>query len=284
MGYCLFEHGLPEPLPDKRKMLHTFFLLTILGAGFFWIVLGSINDLQLTGLPDETVVYKYFRFKHISAILTSKKMRFNRVSSWSDKDSFEALFRGYFLVSSDKSAVVAVSDACEMLYGQSWTLTPNTMAMWDRYSSTFCLDNAAIMVKTTVGDIRRTIEDSVQVGNNSIVFNDRMIEKMHYFEEGEINEWFRSLGAFPVEKVQDYNILYAFLKRKKQRCPFVDFTIEDEVRCLAWGSDSEDSYIEFSIDDKLFHDYMIDPRLCERRRDKLKAKLIKLGVPGKIIC
>ncbi len=26
VGYCLFDTGFPEPLPDKRKMLHTFFL------------------------------------------------------------------------------------------------------------------------------------------------------------------------------------------------------------------------------------------------------------------
>ena len=28
VGYCLFDTGFPEPLPDERKMLHTFFLLT----------------------------------------------------------------------------------------------------------------------------------------------------------------------------------------------------------------------------------------------------------------
>ena len=26
VGYCLFDTGFPEPLPDKRKMLHTFLL------------------------------------------------------------------------------------------------------------------------------------------------------------------------------------------------------------------------------------------------------------------
>ena len=30
VGYCLFDTGFPEPLPDKRKMLHTFFLFTAL--------------------------------------------------------------------------------------------------------------------------------------------------------------------------------------------------------------------------------------------------------------
>jgi len=30
--HCLFEHGLPEPPADKRKVLHTFFCITPLGA------------------------------------------------------------------------------------------------------------------------------------------------------------------------------------------------------------------------------------------------------------
>ena len=34
VGYCLFDTGFPEPLPDKRKMLHTFFFTDhIRGAG-----------------------------------------------------------------------------------------------------------------------------------------------------------------------------------------------------------------------------------------------------------
>ena len=29
VGYCLFVHGLPEPLPDKRKMPHTFVFIDL---------------------------------------------------------------------------------------------------------------------------------------------------------------------------------------------------------------------------------------------------------------
>ena len=35
VGYCLFDTDFPEPLPDKRKMLHTFFFINhIRGAGW----------------------------------------------------------------------------------------------------------------------------------------------------------------------------------------------------------------------------------------------------------
>ena len=37
VGHCLFDTGFPEPLPDRRKMLHTFFFYDSLrsGAHFF---------------------------------------------------------------------------------------------------------------------------------------------------------------------------------------------------------------------------------------------------------
>lgn len=206
-------------------------------------------------------------------------MEFTKVSSWKTGDSFEDLLRDLSSVSTDGTLTIVNSTACDPLFGQSWTIDSKIRGQWEHFAKGYdSLDKVKIMVKTTIADLMNLIDDSVLHHNKSITFNDRLIGRVKYKTKEEIENWLSSLGRFPVEKVQDLCAQYALLKRKNN-LDGVDYTIEDEVRCLAWGVDDDADVITFQpFNPSIFSGYVIDPNAPSKFSSIVREELIKLGV------
>lgn len=207
-------------------------------------------------------------------------MEFTKVSSWKTGDSFEDLLRDLSSVSTDGTLAIANSTACDPLFGQSWTIDSNKSGQWEHFAKGYdCLDKVNIMVKTTISDLMNLIDDSVLCHNKSIItFNDRIIGRVKYKTEEEIKNWLSSLGAFPIEKVQDLYAQYALFKRRNNDYG-VDYTIEDEVRCLAWGVDDDADVITFQpFNPSIFSGYVVDPNASKEISLIVREELINLGV------
>ena len=228
--------------------------------------------VKLINVDPNLPVYKYFQLKWLKNILEEKKMSFKRVLSWAsnDGDSFEALFSRQRL-KSDGNEVLKVSDFCSYLYGQSWTSLPDTFEMWCNLSDLMKLENVAVMVRTRVSSLMSVMDDSIKHYGHSISFNDRLIGKVEYLQQNQIDEWFLSLGSFHAEDVANYQIQYALMKRRS-------FEYENEIRCLAWEADKKEDILSFDILPNMFDEFVLDPRLTAEESQKVCLILRDLGI------
>lgn len=227
--------------------------------------------------PDDTV-YKYIPIKWLKNILSRKRMFFKQVVSWAanDGDSFEELFNRLKLISVKSHVVLSANSVCNYLYGQSWTSVPDTVYMWKTYSNILEFDTIAIMVGTKISSLSKMIDDTMYYKGHSISFNDRLIGRVDYLQQEEIDKWFLSLGTFQLDKISDYQIQYALKKR-------ISFNNENEVRCLAWDTEKNHKTISFIINHSLFDSFVIDPRLDEEQSRGVVKFLTDLGVePSRI--
>ena len=234
--------------------------------------------IKLIDVSPDLVVYRRFKYRYLKKYISERKMEFTKVASWEVTDSFENLFNRLSLRSKDNSIVLAVSDACDTLYGQSWTVDSERVGQWEHFSRKgSSLGDTLVMVKTTVKDLGILIDDSFSYKGYRCTFNDRVIGKVCYKTEDEIVNWLTSLSVFPIEQVQDLSICYALMKRQSNSSG-TDYTIEDEVRCLAWGGEKNSEVIRFAFDPRIFTKYVIDPHASDSDRESIKKELISLGL------
>ena len=60
-------------------------------------------------------------------------MEFKQVSSWTETDSFEDLFHRLKIKSLYNDQLISVSNACDTLYGQSWTEDVSKRDPWQNF-------------------------------------------------------------------------------------------------------------------------------------------------------
>ena len=134
------------------------------------------------------------------------------------------------------------------------------------------------MVKSTIRDLINLIDDTIEQDGHQIVFADRVIGRVKYCSEKEIEDWLCSLGQFSINKVQELSIQYALLKRESNLAG-IDYTIEDEIRCLVWGeTDNCEKVVFKSFNPDIFSEYIIDPSISETLHESIRNELISLGV------
>ncbi len=234
-------------------------------------------------LRPETIVYKYYPFIRLCNLLATHELSFQKVSAWKTTDPFEDIFRECTLHSPDLICALHVSNFCDQLYGQSWTLQADKMHMWKEFSIIDdSLEKVSVLVKTTVSDLQSIIGYSTVINGYSF-FNTRRVGKVSYLEQNEIISWIESLKNINPTEIQQYAEVAAFIKRKKRNDGY-DYSREEEIRCLAWGEDEEkDLFIFKDVDTMVFSEYVLDPRLTRDQSIFVKERLMELGVDEKII-
>lgn len=235
--------------------------------------------VKLIGLNSNDVVYKYIKFPILEEMLRNEENHFVKVSSWADNeggDSFEGLFQRLNLYCDDQHYQIKVSQCCDQLYGQSWTFIPDTWPMWASYSHPDNIDNVAVLVRTTVNHLVTMMIDSFDYSGHNIDFVTNQIGRVEYKNQKEIDEWLLSLGRFPIEKVQEYNLRYSLLKRKS-------YSFEHEIRCLAWGEDMDKEQKSFHIEKSMFDQFICDPRLGSSAFDRIRKRLLELKIDGNLV-
>lgn len=235
--------------------------------------------MKLIDVTPDLVVYRRFEYRYLLDYLSQNKMEFMPISSWIKTDSFEGLFHRLHIKSIDHSIVVNVINACDALYGQCWTVDSAIKDQWEHFSwKGKDIGEIRIKVKTTIKDICGLIDDTIISDEHDIIFDDRIIGRVKYKTDDEITDWLCSLGPFPIEKVQELSVQYALMKRIVNE-KGINYTVEDEVRCLVWGESGNPEKLVFKLPDPgIFTEFEIDPYISTDLHNIVRNGLIKEGV------
>lgn len=167
-----------------------------------------INDKQ------GHVIYKYIPLKYLVSLLKSKKMRFNKVTSWEDPyENF--LQRQSFLNTAGEK--INIENMFATYYGQCWTLLNESDAMWRIYSvktedlkkNDNIIDETAIKIKIESSLLEREINKSISDND----YWELCCKDVKYTDEDEIDN---ALNHLPLDdyRVQELFMKSLFVKRK----------------------------------------------------------------------
>jgi hypothetical protein len=223
----------------------------------------------LTEADLDRYVYRVFSFKRLEEMFQEKKLTLVKPKLWDDP------FENFILNSKGKTKS---GETFEMafrnnFYGQCWSLTKESDAMWRIYSPT----KDGVKVKTT---IRKLIN---QLYNTSGTFKDlsAFIGRVKYQSKKDLLKML-SDKATMTGKILDQTgrgqASTFFFKRWA-------FRHENEVRLIYNGQENQqyDTYkFNFNPID-LIEDIVFDPRIDKKQYEDYKSQVINWGFNNKVI-
>lgn len=223
---------------------------------------------RIYNLSEDEIVYKYIPIKYVKLILQNRTIQICKVSSW--EDPYENFFYKQNYQLEDGTPVTA-ENLTGCIFGQSWTICPESDAMWRIYSPR----KDAIRVKTTVGKLFDVfyLNDSCMATHS--------IGKVEYMDESEIEKWIGDefkASDYTRSKIGKIATDSAYLKRSA-------FEHEHEVRLIinleSNDINTKQNYLVYNISpEDLFDEFCLDPRLTYSEASTIKNKLIALGIDG----
>ncbi len=232
-------------------------------------------------------IYKYFPVKYLQS-LVGGTLRLDCVTSW--EDIYELFFlRQNFQNPNGDS--VGMDWTASGFFGQSWTLLPESDAMWRIYSEVDRKGNpgkdVAVRLSTTVGKLF----DAIYTSDINMV--NTWIGRVQYRAQGDINNRIAEISQKPISANGDFRDLAlesAFTKRN-------EFAHEQEVRPIFWGDTeyvntrilhtipvSSQIFAPFEIDfHSLIDEVTLDPRLNKNANNNLLDRLCQMGIRPSII-
>jgi len=234
------------------------------------------NLIFLTDLDLDKPIYRIFSFSRLEEIFNERKLTLVKPKKWDDP------FENFILNSTGtlpdgRKLQIGFR---EQFFGQCWSLTKESDAMWRIYSQ----EKDGVKVKTT---IRKLFTPLFQLGGqhqkiNGVVYNlFSFVGKVKYAGTKTL------LTMLKDEKKMNGKIFDQsgwgqastfFFKR-------VAFRHEREIRIIYnHQNNSIEDIFKFDIDPfDLFDEIVFDPRMKEDVYQEQKAKLIRLGYNKKVI-
>ncbi len=204
--------------------------------------------LNLDSSELDTPVYRFISFDSLLELIISGKLTLVSTSLWDD------LYENYFFktkVSTPNGDFSgSLNEIQTRLYGQCWTLNPESDALWRIYSE----NHRGVRIQTTLRKLYEAVAqiDFFQVDNSACM------GKVEYNTLEEIEHKIRNVKYFTV---MDSKFFYNTLLTKRN-----EFLHEREVRVLYCASKVLNSSIrEFNIrPDDFIGSITLDPRISNR--------------------
>jgi hypothetical protein len=211
-------------------------------------------------------IYKYMRFERLLQLLMDKESFISQVSSW--EDTYENwLIKASFY---SKTTRVSYREFIKSYYGQCWTTSKETDALWRIYSP----DKNSVKIKSTINNLLNAevlIDDLDKFGKIT-----KYIGQVSYFNNEQITKWLD-------QAKKETGIINSLIILESQFIKRKEFNHEKEIRLIIGISGdtssnerSRDHLIQ-SVDPNCFIDEItFDPRLNTNDfilRSKLIAKL-----------
>ena len=233
------------------------------------------NLIFLTDAELDKSIYRIFSFSRLEEIFSEKKLTLVKPKKWDDP------FENFIL---NSTGVLPDGRYVEMsfrdnYYGQCWSLTRESDAMWRIYSQ----NKDGVKVKTT---IRKLFTPLFDVGGhyttvNGVVYNlSSFVGKVKYESQKSLIEMLKDEKRMS-NKIFDQSgwgqASTFFFKR-------VAFKHENEVRIIFYPQNPINSdYFKFDIDPKdLFDEIVFDPRMEELDYEAKNSVLLSWGYNKKI--
>lgn len=228
------------------------------------------------GIAPETKVFRVFPISRLESVLETKQLTLVRPSKWDDP--FENQLYNIKAIDGLTQAPVSVESLRACLYGQSWTLTEESDALWRIYSG----DKRGVRVGTTVGKLMNALWDGCGAKDElkplkcflgKVAYHTEEEFRAHFGDPGEcFSKILDNSGRAPVDSL--------LLKREA-------FGHEDEMRLIYQETETAVNHGDlwsFPLDPAaLFDELCFDPRLPDDCFDVLKQSLVsKYQFPGTI--
>ena len=227
-----------------------------------------MQEQYLNGIDANTVIYRVFPFWRALQLFQNDELVLVQPQLWDDP--FENLILGGVVrTASGDADMVSIRDGW---YGQCWTTTPESDAMWRIYSG----DKTGVRLSTTVGKLFKAVCPSPDDWTRLQFF----IGKVEYKTEQELSDWIATLSLSNLTAGAQAHGLAKTLLVKREA-----FTHEREVRVLfndvhetIKGSVAVFPFVSGSVVD----DVMVDPRLDPSMVKTISTAFKSAGYKGTI--
>lgn len=214
-------------------------------------------------------IYRIISYERLIEIFDSRKNTLVKPKLW--EDTFENFILKSKLKFPDGSETIL--DTHERLYGQCWTTSKASDAMWRIYSP----DKSCIRIRTTIN----RLVTSLLIANVDNAMSESCIGKVEYKSESKIT--ILAKRAFTKTGQITFGSLFRSLLVKRKA-----FEHEKEIRLihLDWGKElPKESMYSYEIDPhELVTQVMIDPRISYKDFKTIKNDIKKrTGYQGDIV-
>ena len=216
----------------------------------------------------DNYIYRIISFDRFLELFNTKKNTLVKPKLWEDTFENFTLKSKLKLPNGDEIEL----DTHERVYGQCWTTSRASDAMWRIYSP----DKRGIRIRTTIDKLL----SSLDIANVGVEMTESCIGKVDYISEAKITE--QAKKAFSDSGQVTFGSLFSSLLVKRKA-----FEHENEIRLihLDWGySLPKNDIYSYDIDPhELISQVMIDPRISYEEFQKIKIAIKKsTGYQGDI--
>lgn len=233
-------------------------------------------DNYLINLYEEDLdkpIYRIFSIKRLIELLTDKKLYMSKVNSW--EDVYENFFMKCKFYNHGYD-VSGLKEQSESIFGQCWSLTEDSDAMWRIYS----LERNSVRIKTTLRKLVNiiTYDRTIVTPDGIGVINDTFLGAVKYKNKDELDNWIKI-------QVLDSKNLANIIKDSlfiKRDC----FQHESEIRVIYLADLNDDqklvpysipTLISFDITPiELIDEIAFDPRVDMSFLNAYKDYIIKM--------
>lgn len=213
-------------------------------------------------------IYRIISYDRFIELFSTEKNTLVKPRLW--EDTFENLTLKSKLIYPDSTEVEV--ETHERLYGQCWTTSQASDAMWRIYSP----DKRGIRIRTTIDSLLFSLTFAL----SETPMTETCIGRVRYKSEKKILE--SAKNAFGDKGILTYDALFNSLLTKRRA-----FIHENEVRLLYLDKNYDipnQDLFKYEIDPhKLISQVMIDPRISYEEFKKIKSGIInKTGYKGEI--
>lgn len=216
--------------------------------------------LNLQELEYNDYIYRIISYERFIEMFDTRKNTLVKPKLW--EDTFENFVLKSKLKFPDGSEIML--DTHERLYGQCWTRSNASDAMWRIYSH----NQSGIRIRTTVDKLL----NSLLIANIDKIRSEVCIGKVNYEYESEITAMAKK--AFTKNGQMTFESLFRSLLLKRKA-----FAHENEIRLikLDWGNElPKNDIFSYDIDPhELITQVMIDPRISYENFKNIKNDIRK---------
>ncbi|MBP6302811.1 DUF2971 domain-containing protein [Candidatus Curtissbacteria bacterium] len=220
----------------------------------------------------EVPIYRFIPFDHLLHLLRSENLWISQTKLWDDTyENFLAKARYQW-----GTTPVSYMGFVPGFYGQCWTLTKETDALWRIYSN----NKTGVRIKSTIKKVLGASLNEVDFKPFSTRL--RTIGKVRYLNPKEIHEWIEEQNS---GLINDKTLTESlFIKRK-------EFIHEKEVRLIIHKNiDQEEesrgierNHLQLQVQpNELLEEITFDPRLDDERFKTYKEVIESMGFTNQV--
>jgi len=227
-------------------------------------ILYNLNEADI-----DKPIYRIITIERLSELFDKRQLIFPQVKVWEDVyENF--LLKSNFTDSDDSD--FQIDDDFEEYYGQCWTLSRDSDALWRIYST----DKRSVRIKTTIRKLLNLIVDIFSNGSKSGIIADRKIGSVSYKTQEELERWANNQQVTR-SNLQPFMEESLFIKRSA-------FEHEKEIRILYFADSVSDpklipnkKLVGFEIENPVnfIEEIAFDPRVEEPYLSAYKNSIVK---------